>query len=105
MTRDIQRFPIGTVVILHNSTAAVMISGYLAESEKEPGYIWDYSGFLYPIGLRDETEVYTFDQGQIDRVLAIGYQDEESFAFMQHIQQVAVKMAELEDAQKAEENE
>lgn len=86
-------FPIGTVVRLKNSTAAIMIAGYLAESEAQRGYIWDYSGFLYPIGLRNEADVYTFDQGQIEEVFAIGYQDGESFAFMQRIRQAAEKLA------------
>lgn len=99
MTRDITYFPVGTVVVLKDSTAAAMISGYLAENEAAPGYIWDYCGFLYPIGLRDEKEVYTFDHTQIDQVLAIGYQDGEYFAFMSHLKEVAVKMAEIEEAQ------
>lgn len=97
MTRDISMFPIGTVVILQDSTAAVMIAGYLAESDQKPGYIWDYSGFLYPIGLRDERKVYTFDHTQIEQVLAIGYQDGESFAFLKQMKEAAVKMEEQEE--------
>lgn len=97
MTTNISMFPIGTVVILQGSTAAVMIAGYLAESDQKPGYTWDYSGFLYPIGLRDENKVYTFDHTQIEQVLAIGYQDGESFAFLKQLKQVAEKMAELEE--------
>ncbi len=103
MTRDINRFPIGTVVVLHNSTAAVMIAGYLAESNQQPGYIWDYSGFLYPIGLRDESEVYTFDHTQIAQVLAMGYQDSESFGFMKKLKEIAEKMIVLAEEKKADE--
>ena len=101
MTRDANLFPIGTVVILGKSTAAVMISGYLAESAKMPGYIWDYSGFIYPIGLRDANEVYTFDHSQINQVLTIGYQDGECFAFMNHLREVAGKLAEIDDMKAA----
>lgn len=97
MTRNVMYFPIGTMVVLKDSTAAAMISGYLAENKTVPGYIWDYCGFMYPIGLRDENEVYTFDHTQIDQVLAIGYQDGEYFAFMNHLKEVAEKMAEIED--------
>ena len=106
MTSNINLFPIGTVVVLHNSTAAVMIAGYLAESEKRPGYIWDYSGFLYPIGLRDEREVFTFDHTQIEQVLVIGYQDGESFAFMKKMKEVSEKLlsqAEKQDEEKTPE--
>lgn len=97
MTRGVTYFPIGTMVVLKDSTAATMISGYLAENETVPGYIWDYCGFMYPIGLQDENEVYTFDHTQIDQVLAIGYQDGEYFAFMNHLKEVSEKMAEIED--------
>ncbi len=93
MTKDISYFPIGTVVVLKDSTAATMISGYLAENEQKEGYIWDYSGFMYPIGLRDEREVYTFDHAQIEQVLAIGYQDGECFAFMNRLREAAEKLS------------
>ena len=99
MTRDVTYFPIGTMVVLKDSTAATMISGYLAENETVPGYIWDYCGFMYPIGLRDENEVYTFDHTQIDQVLAVGYQDGEYFAFMNHLKEVAKEMAAIEDGE------
>lgn len=95
MTRDVTYFPIGSMVVLKDSTAATMISGYLAENETVPGYIWDYCGFMYPIGLRDENEVYTFDHTQIDQVLAIGYQDGEYFAFMNHLKGVAERWLQL----------
>ena len=86
MTRGVTYFPIGTMVVLKDSTAATMISGYLAENETVPGYI------------RDENEVYTFDHTQIDQVLAVGYQDGEYFAFMNHLKEVAKEMAAIEDA-------
>lgn len=101
MTKDISYFPIGTVVVLKDSTAATVISGYLAENANMPGFTWDYSGFLYPIGLRDENEVYTFDHTQIAQVLAIGYQDGECFAFMNHLKEIAGKIAEVDSAKRA----
>ncbi len=101
MTKGISYFPIGTVVVLRDSTAATIISGYLAENAAMPGYIWDYSGFLYPIGLRDENEVYTFDHTQIEQILAIGYQDGECFAFMNTLRASAGKIVQIDDAKKA----
>lgn len=105
MTKEVSLFPIGTVVVLRGSTAAVMIAGYLAESDQKPGYTWDYSGFLYPIGLRDERQVYTFDHTQIEQILAIGYQDGESFAFLKQLKLAAAKMAKLEESEESEEPE
>lgn len=77
--------PIGSVVQLKNSTARVMIAGYLPTGPAKPGYVWDYSGFKFPLGYVSNDEVYCFDQGQIDQVLALGYQDTEQFTFIHEL--------------------
>ena len=74
--------PIGSVVQLKNSTARVMIAGYLTRSVSNPDYVWDYSGFKFPIGYMNNDEVYCFDQEQIEEILAMGYQDAEQFVFI-----------------------
>ena len=104
MTRTEQILPIGTVVKLQNSTALLMIAGYLPEGESNRGKIWDYSGFLYPIGLRDPKEVYLFDQNQIAEIHALGYQDTEAFGFLAHMKEMKETMPRpLEENQGAEE--
>lgn len=75
--------PIGTVVLLKNSTKRLMIIGFWqknisAENEEQ---IWEYAGCLYPEGYLGPDKTYLFNGEQIERIYAIGYQDEEQFAF------------------------
>ena len=55
MTRDVTYFPIGSMIVLKESNAATMNSGYLAEYDTDPGYIWNYRGFMTPFVLPYET--------------------------------------------------
>ena len=84
-----QFLPIGTVVRLKESTADVMIAGYLPINPSQPNYVWDYSGFKYPIGYVDNNEVYCFDGEQIEEIHAIGYQDKEQLAFAAELEEMA----------------
>lgn len=84
--------PIGTVVQLKNSTARVMVAGYLSESAARPGYVWDYTGFKFPIGYVNNNEIYCFDQEQIEQIFALGYQDSEQFAFSNKLSRDAEKI-------------
>ena len=81
--------PIGRVVRLKDSTAAVMVAGYMPIAPSRPGYVWDYSGFKYPIGYVDDNEVYCFDNDQIEDLYALGYQDKEQLAFAQSLNDAA----------------
>ena len=74
--------PVGTVVSLKESTCKVMIMGYCPVGEARPGYVWDYSGVAYPYGYVDGAHVFQFDHEQIEKVMAMGYQDVEQFNFI-----------------------
>lgn len=75
--------PIGSVVLLNNSTKKVMIIGVCQKeiTENEEEKIWDYAGCIYPEGYLGPNQTYLFNGEQIDRIFAIGYQDEEQFEF------------------------
>lgn len=74
--------PIGSVVLLKNSTKRVMIVGVLQQQKTEEGTtLWDYSGCLYPEGYMGPDKSFLFNTDQIEKIFAIGYQDEEQFAF------------------------
>ena len=82
--------PIGSVVLLKNSTKRLMIIG-LCQSESqdgENGKIWDYAGCLYPEGYISADRTFLFDENQIEKIYAVGYQDEEQFAFKSQIDAV-----------------
>lgn len=81
--------PIGTVVLLKNSQKRVMIIGVVQKQLKdgEP-VIWDYSACLYPEGYMGPDKTFLFNHDQIERVFAVGYQDQEQFAFKEKVDQV-----------------
>lgn len=99
--------PVGSVVRLKDSTANVMIAGYLPVGEADPGYAWDYSGFKFPLGYVRNDEIYCFDQNQIEEVLAMGYQDEEQFRFANTLEAAVeqIKEAAAENREEAQEDE
>lgn len=78
--------PIGTVVKLKETEKAMMICGFCPTGPARPGYVYDYSGFPYPEGYMDTLKIYQFDNEQIDKVLALGYQDRETFLYMNALQ-------------------
>jgi hypothetical protein len=74
--------PIGTVVLLKESTKRIMIIGVCQKQANiEENIIWDYAACVYPEGYLGIDQTYLFNEDQIERVYAIGYQDEEQFAF------------------------
>lgn len=79
--------PIGSVVLLKDSTKKMIIMGFL---QQQPGEskVWDYVGLPYPEGYMGSTRTYLFDQTQIECVYALGYQDNEQFAFSAHLDQM-----------------
>ena len=84
---------IGSVVLLKNSTKRVMIIGVLQKQIVEEGEkLWDYSGCLYPEGYMGPDRTFLFDHDQIEKVFAIGYQDEEQIAFAEKINELREEM-------------
>lgn len=75
--------PIGSVVLLKNSTKKVMIIGFCQKeiNNNNEERIWDYAGCLYPEGYLGPNQTYLFNGDQIERIFAVGYQDEEQFEF------------------------
>lgn len=85
MSRDL--LPIGTVVNLKGTEKPMMICGFCPTGPAKPGYVYDYSGFPYPEGYMDTLKIYQFDGEQIEKVLALGYQDRETFTYMHALQE------------------
>ena len=75
--------PIGSVVLLEESTKRIMIIGVLQRQVNAEGesVIWDYSGCLYPEGYVGADKCFLFNNDQIAKIYSVGYQDEEQFAF------------------------
>ena len=77
--------PIGTVVLLKESTKRVMIYGRL-QRELDGDRVWDYISCLFPEGNINQDHSFLFDNPQIESVFFVGCQDEEEMRFQQYLQ-------------------
>ena len=93
MEMDKKLLPIGSVVQLADSTALVMVTGYLPVRPSEPGRLWDYSGFKFPLGYTDDDQIYCFNEDQVQIVYAYGYRDIEYEIFMSRLKESLEKMS------------
>ena len=78
--------PIGTVVRLKGASIPFMIAGYFPEDESKPGFYFDYSGFPHPMGFSSDIEASFFNAADIERSLAMGYQDEEQMEYVKKLE-------------------
>ena len=80
--------PIGTVVLLKDSTKKVMVYGRL-QREVDGDRVWDYIGCLFPEGNINPDHSFLFDNDQIESVFFVGCQDEEEMRFQQYLMDTA----------------
>ena len=76
--------PIGSIVILKGGNVKLMITGRILSDDKEQN-IYDYVGCIYPIGITAEDDQYFFNRDGIERVLFIGYQDEDELTLKKEV--------------------
>lgn len=80
---DEEKFlPVGTVCLLKDATKKVMINGYLVSDGKDGDTLYDYSAVLFPSGNNIKL---AFNHEQIDKIIHMGYNDDESTAFIQEL--------------------
>lgn len=80
--------PIGSVVLLQNANKRVMILGYCQYKADEMSYIYDYIGCTYPEGFLSADKMILFDHKQIQHIYALGFQNDEQFAFTEWLKSV-----------------
>ena len=73
--------PIGTVVLLKNATKRLMIIGYCKYKLGDNETIYDYAGCVYPEGFMSAEATALFNHDQIERIYALGFQNDERFSF------------------------
>ena len=71
----------------------MMILGYCRYAADEPNKVYDYCGCTYPEGFLSPEKTAMFDHDQIEHIYALGYQNEEQFAFRENLIQVLEKRA------------
>lgn len=84
--------PIGSVVLLKESTKKVMIVGLCQKSTGESGKLYDYAGVMFPEGYFAADQLFLFNGDQIAQLYAIGYQDADQLAFKEKADELMSRM-------------
>lgn len=84
--------PIGSVVLLKNSTKKLMIIGFAQISANDPNKVYDYVGCVFPEGFLGPDQTFLFDSYQIEKIYAVGYQDEEQMSFKVRIDEALTEI-------------
>ena len=91
--------PIGSVVLLKNSSKKLMIMGFAQVAADNPEKVYDYVGCVFPEGFLGPEQTFLFDSHQIEKIYAVGYQDEEQMAFKTRVDAALMELREKEKAQ------
>ncbi len=83
--------PIGSVVLVKGGKKRLMIIGYCKKLVSD-GKVYDYAGCLYPEGFISADNTMHFNHDQIERIYALGFQNEQRFAFNEQLKEALVKI-------------
>lgn len=72
---------LGTVVSLKNSDEKLMISGWMQIPMNEEDKIYDYVGYIYPIGFISVEHRKLFNEEDIEKIYFYGYEDEDGIGY------------------------
>lgn len=95
--------PIGSVVLLKNSTKKLMIIGFAQVAADDPNRIYDYVGCVFPEGFLGPDQTFLFDSHQIEKIYAVGYQDEEQMQFKTRVDAALMQVRRKEKEEHKEE--
>ena len=73
--------PLGSVVLLKDANRPLVIIGYTVVEEGN-NRVWDYLGCAYPVGVIGNDKNLLFQKQQIEKVLFIGFSNEEGKQFL-----------------------
>ena len=95
--------PIGSVVLLKNSTKKLMIMGFAQVAADNPNKVYDYMGCVFPEGFLGPDQTFLFDSHQIEKIYAVGYQDEEQMQFKTRVDAALMELRKKENAERKDE--
>ena len=76
--------PCGSIVKLTEGDHYVMICGRVVLADGND-HIFDYAGCFYPEGMSGNDNTLFFDRGAIERVLFIGFQDQQELDYQDEV--------------------
>jgi len=80
--------PLGSVIILKEQTAKIMITGYTVMSNEGEDKVYDYIGCLYPVGYMGNEKMVLFNHEDIGKVYCVGYSDDEDQGFKEILKEI-----------------
>lgn len=86
ITKEI--LPIGSVVLLKNSSRKLMIMGVLQAKPDQLNKVYDYCGCLYPEGYMSADKIYLFNEDQIEALHFKGFRNEEQEEFEARLREI-----------------
>lgn len=91
--------PIGSVLMLKNSTHRVMITGYAQRKLDGSERVFDYAGCAFPEGVIGPDQTFLFNHDQIDTLYSLGYVDGESQVFMAKVEDLLSRVRQADAAE------
>ncbi len=95
---DESSLPVGSCVKLLNNSKTIMVAGYCPYDEQEQ-IMYDYIGIYVPIGIRkpkkevkENKDYIFFKSSNIERVLFIGYSNDNSDFYLKYLSNVKKKI-------------
>lgn len=73
--------PIGSVVLVKNSTKKAFIVGFRGQTVDDDSKIYDYIGYPYPEGFVTRNLTLMFNNNDVEKIYYIGYNSEEEKNF------------------------
>ena len=86
--------PIGSVVLVKESTKRLMLVGRYQRDASPERRIWDYSACLYPEGILNPEQLFLFNNDAIEQVFFLGFQDGEEFDYIRRLETEAADFME-----------
>jgi len=76
--------PLGSIILLKGAEKRLMITGFL-QKQADSDTIWHYTGVVFPEGMQNSSNLFLFNEDQIEMVFFIGMQDAEDLQFLQSL--------------------
>ena len=73
--------PVGSIVLLKKGTHRLMIMGFSPLRKEGKLQLYDYWACFYPEGLLNLDQTLVFNKKDIDKVISVGYSDDEEKVF------------------------
>lgn len=84
--------PLGSVILLKGADKRLMIAGRM-QMEQGSEKIYDYCGYLFPEGMQIPSEMYLFNNEDIEEIHFISMQDADELRMQQFLSQKAEELA------------